>query len=365
MAEFNRINTRGLDRDQLVAAKLKQEARAETGLFAGEFSLGLSSGTSGNKTLTVLDRTERARYGCLLFSRLTLPRHAPRRVLFALRTNNPAYLTVSVFGIRIVYTDYTPSLDTLLRTINDERLNILCGPPTLLSLLAEHRDEIRHSIDTLFSYAEVLSAPHRARLQRAFCCPVNEIYQGAEGFLAASCRAGRLHLNEDTVLIEAPAHPEAPGAPSNVIVTDLYRTTQPFIRYRMNDLLEFDRTPCPCGSSFRTIARIHGRRDDVFLLRGNDGSTRHLFPDYVRRCINQASPDIREFQAIQHAVDHIEIRLQVSPGANLAAIQDRIVRNLERRAARLQAEPGSVTFSDRSPERNPRSRKLIRVRRAF
>jgi hypothetical protein len=42
-------------------------------LFAGRYSVGLSSGTSGNKGLTVLSPAEREAYGCLLFARNGIP----------------------------------------------------------------------------------------------------------------------------------------------------------------------------------------------------------------------------------------------------------------------------------------------------
>jgi len=85
-----------------------QEPGAAPGLYDGRFSAGLSSGTSGNKGLTVLSREERELYSCLLWARNGVPRTVKtHRVLFAIRHNNPAYMEIRSFGVKLVYVDYT------------------------------------------------------------------------------------------------------------------------------------------------------------------------------------------------------------------------------------------------------------------
>jgi putative adenylate-forming enzyme len=364
---FDEINTAGLDRDELVQFRIEQEREGKPGLYRGAFSVGLSSGTSGSRGLTVLGKAERQRYGCLIWARNGLPRHVRTyRVLFAIRTNNPTYMEPRSFGAKLVYVDYSHPPEELARLVEDKELNIIAGPPSLLSLIGRHRQLITHPIDALISYAEVLDDKTRAALEETFGAPVVQIYQGAEGFIGSTCTHGKLHINEDTVLVEQEAVGGAGAAAVQaVVVTDLYRTTQPIIRYALNDVLEIDPEPCACGSCFRLIKTIHGRADDIFLLRGAGGETRYLFPDYVRRSINQASADILEYQALQHAVDEIEIRLVLAPGADRGAIETAIRENLLWRAEAAKGQLGRVFFSDQPPKPNPRSHKLIRVVRAF
>jgi phenylacetate-coenzyme A ligase PaaK-like adenylate-forming protein len=113
------------------------------------------------------------------------------------------------------------------------------------------------------------------------------------------------------------------------------------------------------------IKTIHGRADDVFVLKGAAGETRYLFPDYVRRAINQASDAILEYQAIQRAFDTVEIRLVLEPGADRAAIERAVRENLLWRVETIKGQLGTIYFSDKLPERNPRSHKLIRVVKEF
>ncbi|KJS13748.1 MAG: hypothetical protein VR67_03035 [Peptococcaceae bacterium BRH_c8a] len=367
MEHFNQLNTAGLSKDELMEFLNNQDPRGTPGLYGGQFSVGLSSGTSGNKGLTLLAQDERQLYGCLLWARNGIPRQVkkPYRVLFAIRTNNPAYMEVGSFGVKLVYVDYTRSPEALVELINEKKLNILAGPPSLLAMLAARRDLIRPPIETIIAYAEVLESKTKTSLEETFGAPVVQIYQGAEGFIGSTCRAGNMHINEDIVLVEEQEAGDSLGHAKKVVLTDLYRTTQPIIRYALNDLLEIDHRGCTCGSCFRVIKKIHGRADDIFHLAGPDGKVRFLFPDYVQRSIIRASDDILEYQAIQHALGSIEIRLVVKEGAGLADIQNAVCDNLQQWAQKIGGQLGRVSFNTKLPERNPQSNKLIRVVRRF
>ena len=362
MEHFDEINTAGLDRDDLISFRIDQERRGATELYPGGFSVGLSSGTSGNKVLTVLSPSERRLYSLLLWTRAGIPHNIKgHRVLFALRTNNPAFTSVTRFGISLRYVDYFVSIPELIELINRESLNIIAGAPSLLIALAGDADRIDEPVEAVISYAEELDESTRVKLGRAFGAPVSEIYQGAEGMLGFTCSAGSLHLSEDTALIELSDAGDTLGNAKNVIVTDLYRRTQPFVRYQLNDLLEVGGRHCSCGSAFRRIERIHGRTDSILTLVGIDGGRVRLMPDYVRRSINQASPDILEYQVIQKAIDHLEVRLELVSTADEPAIREAIVANLQHWAGRARATLGSVWFSESRPVRDETSHKLVRV----
>lgn len=362
MEYFNEINTAGLKRDELVAFRIKQEKAGLSHLFAEKYSVGLSCGTSGNKVLTVLSPAEREAYGCLLFARNGIPAHIKdKRILFALRINNPAFMEVTRFGVTMIHVDYTKPPEEMIQIIREKRLNILAGPPSLLAMLAQRRGQIDHPVDALVSYAEVLEPQLKQQLETIFAAPVVQIYQGAEGFIGSTCRAGNLHLNEDVIFVEETDANDPAGKIKNLLITDLYRKTQPMIRYALNDLVEFSDAPCPCGSSYRVISCIHGRSDDVLHINATDGTIRYLFPDYVCRAINQASDAIMEYQACQHAPDKLEIRLVLKNGADKQTIETTVRQNLCDWIAKIGGEPGDIYFTETPPQKNPRSQKMIRV----
>jgi phenylacetate-CoA ligase len=367
MASFGDYNTAGLDREALLRFAVDSEGRAGMGLYQGRYSVGLSSGTSGNKGLVVLSPDERDRYGCLIAARHGLPPSIRRfRVLFALRINNPSFENLNRFGLRIVYTDYNRPLEEIVAVVNRERLNVLAGPPSFLTLLGREAAHLDHPIDAVVCYAEVLQPETRARLERTFGAPVVEIYQGSEGFVAATCRAGRLHLMEDVLRVEI--LPLQGGGPGRVVITDMHRSTQPILRYQLNDVLEVGGADCSCGSAFRVVARIHGRMDDVLAFVDGAGQRRWLFPDVASRAVILASDEVEEYQLVQHALDHLEIRLQLRPGADAAGIEAAVARLLGQRLqdAGIDAAHGPrLQFVHRAPEKNAVSGKLIRVQRRF
>ena len=223
---FDEINTAGLHQADLFDFALSQEKREQTGLYRGRYSVGLSSGTSGTRLPTVLSPSERWQYSCLLFARSGIPEqiHQPR-VLFLLRVNNPAFTEVCFLGVKMVYSDYTHPPEALVHLINEKQLNVLAGPPSLLRLLARLSDQIQSPIEALISYAEVLDDATRVQLCVDFAAPLAQIYQGAEGFIASTCRRGSLHLNEDVVYVETLDAGDTMNNARRLVVTDLFRTT--------------------------------------------------------------------------------------------------------------------------------------------
>lgn len=364
MAHFDEINTAHLRGKDLLGFRMRQERSGRNDLYAGRFAVGLSSGTSGNKVLTVLSPQERLRYSALLWARSGIPREVRHpRVLFALRTNNPAFTEVTALGVHLVYVDYFVPLDELIARINAEQLNVLAGPPSLLVMLAERATQIRGGMQAVVSYAEELDDTARRHLEQAFNAPVVEIYQGAEGMLAFTCPAGRLHLNEDCTLIELEGAGDTIGGARRAVITDLYRRVQPFLRYELNDVIELDEDQCPCGSAFRRIRRVHGRADSILHLPGTAGGEVLLMPDYVRRAVNEASDLILEYQVVQWDATDLEVRLHLAPGADRPAIESGIRRNLDYWAQRAGGQIGNVRFPDAEPARDPGSHKLVRVLR--
>jgi phenylacetate-CoA ligase len=110
------------------------------------------------------------------------------------------------------------------------------------------------------------------------------------------------------------------------IVTDLWRRTQPIIRYRLNDVLQLADQSCPCGSCFRTIARIEGRQDDVCYFFAHNGSTpgarRPFFPDTIRRMILLGAEGIADYQALQACDGQLLVHLALAPRANQQQVVD-------------------------------------------
>ncbi|BDZ03025.1 hypothetical protein MUTS16_40980 [Escherichia coli] len=83
------------------------------------------------------------------------------------------------------------------------------------------------------------------------------------------------------------------------IVTDFTRTTQPIVRYRLDDVLVASEQPCPCGSATMAIARIEGRQDDQLQLPTRSGDIQTVFADACSRVLAMTLPLTVDYRLLQ------------------------------------------------------------------
>jgi putative adenylate-forming enzyme len=320
MEHFTAFNTRGVEREQAMQVALDSERKRDFTPTVAGLTVGLSSGTSGHRGLFLVSPAEqRAWAGTILARVLHRLRRQPYRVAFFLRSNSNLYQQLGGRLVHLRYFDLMLPLEQAIDELNRFQPDLLVGPPSLLMLLARERRVLHCAPERLISVAEVLEPQDKDHLQRCFGVPVHQIYQCTEGFIAATCAHGSLHIQEDLVAVQC--EPIA-GDPTRVspIVTDLWRTAQPIVRYRLNDILTLSALPCSCGSDFRVIASIEGRCDDVFAFHRRGGATRPVFPDLIRRTILLGSPAILDYQATQERCGQIHVYLEVREAEDWAAI---------------------------------------------
>jgi putative adenylate-forming enzyme len=189
---------------------------------------------------------------------------------------------------------------------------LLAAPPAVLVALARlpGAAAIMAPPALVLSVADVLDAAERAEIEAAFGTRVGQLYQATEGFLAATCPQGALHWNEDNILVQK-AWLDESRTHYYPVITDFRRTTQPMIRYQMDDIIaEPEHPACPCGSVFGVLGAIAGRKDDVLQLAALEGGKSiAIFPDFVRRAIVLAAPAGVEYRVRQRAPSHWDIFL--------------------------------------------------------
>ncbi|MFM6852564.1 MAG: hypothetical protein ACKOUM_00595, partial [Sphingopyxis sp.] len=210
----------------------------------------------------------------------------------------------------------------------------------------------------IFSGAEVLDPLDRAIIQSATGQRVREIYMATEGLFGVGCQHGTLHLAQDVVHFEF-ARPAPSSALVSPIITDFTRRAQAMIRYQMNDLMELDPQPCPCGSPYQPVKRIEGRQDDVFLLADGAGTPRMVTPDVLRNAIVDSHRAITDFRIVQTGPSAMVVTLAhgVAPSIN-----DVVARALASRLAPLNIQPQILFERGISVDFE---RKLRRVRREW
>lgn len=350
MDRFDHFNTRGIRRDEALALALAAERSRNFSPLLGDLTVGLSSGTSGHRGLFVVSPWESAAWAGTILARLLTLRREGYRVAFFLRSNSNLYERVGSRLVRFRFFDLMSPLAEAVAALNEFQPQIIVGPPSLLGFLADAHaaGTLQSRPERLISVAETLEPQDRARLETAFGVPVGQVYQCTEGLLAISCAHGSLHVQEDLVALQ---YESLPGDAGRVtpIVTDLWRRTQPIIRYRLNDVLRLAPERCPCGSPFQALAAIEGRCDDLCYFDGSDGVPRPFFPDTIRRMILLGSPLIEDYRATQVRCGHLRIALAVPGGADFAPIAAAVRASVLATVAGYRCRPPDLTIEEGLP----------------
>ncbi|ROZ74326.1 F390 synthetase-related protein [Ramlibacter sp. WS9] len=318
LANFPQLNAGGLTVEQV------QATLSAGGDRIGNYVVGQSTGTSGNRGYYVISNRERFVWlGTLLAKALPDALWRRHRVALALPGLSSLYQSAaSGSRIQLGFFDLARGVDAWAHALVAFAPDTIVAQPKVLRHLAE-RGMLQ--AQTLFSGAEVLDPLDRRIIEEATGRRVREIYMATEGLFGVACPHGTLHLAEDVVHFGW----EKPSAQSPLLsplVTDFTRKVQVMARYRMNDLLELSHTPCLCGSPFQAVARIDGRQDDIFLLATADGGQRMATPDVLRNAVVDADRRILDFRIVQTGPAQVRVSLDaaLSPevdGAVVASIQ--------------------------------------------
>ena len=308
MENFDDLNAVNISKDKAFEIAYKAEKERNFTPKINEITVGLSSGTSGNRGIFLVSDLERYKWaGAVLAKILPNSIFCKNKVAFFLRANSNLYESVKSSTIEFCYFDMLNELDINLKKLNEFKPTIIIAPPSMLKLIAKNYDKLSIIPKKFIAVAEVLEDVDKSFMEKIFGQTIHQVYQATEGFIAATCKYGHLHINEDILCIQKEYLDKKLGK-FIPIITDFNRTSQPVIRYRLNDVLTESDEPCPCGSKFLRIEKIEGRCDDIFYLKSkNSQKVIPVFPDFLSRAVICASSEIQDYKIIQKTQKEIEI----------------------------------------------------------
>jgi putative adenylate-forming enzyme len=372
MADFHACNTRGVELDAAFEIGFKAETTRDFAPMLGKLTVGLSSGTSGNRGVFLVSRAERLRWAGILLAR-ALPQHLlkrlltpwapPLRIAFFLRANSNLYTTLNSRRIDFAFHDLLLGVEPAVPRMNTSQPDILVGPPSLLRALAAEAQAGRLRIrpSHVISVAEVLEEQDAEAIHAAFGVVTHQLYQATEGFLAYTCEHGTLHLNESCVHIE-PEWLDVERTRFQPVITDFTRETQLIVRYRLNDVLRVAPQPCPCGRAERAIAAIEGRADEVLWLPERDsGKAVAIYPDLIRRAMLFAGPTVREFNLTQSGKT---LHIGLLADEDRAEAITRVSTQLDLLWRNMNIQPPRLTFTDWQAVQPGAKRRRVRMAQA-
>jgi phenylacetate-CoA ligase len=141
--------------------------------------------------------------------------------------------------------------------------------------------------------------------------------------------------------------PTAPGELGELVLTTLTKEALPVLRYRTGDVTRFVDGPCPCGRTFRRIARFTGRVDDMLIIRGVN-----VFPSEIEAellaepavaghyaIVVDRRPTLPELEVLVEAARSLTDESRRELAARLAAS---LLQRLRVRARVLVVEPAAI-----------------------
>lgn len=357
MEHFGTLNTVGLRRDEAFATALRAEESRDFRPVLRGITVGLSSGTSGSRGIFLASDAERQRWAGTMLARI-LPGGLRRkhRAALLLRANSNLYETIAGRRLAFRFFDLFSPWEALAENLARYAPTLLVAPPSALLRLAESRKW--EPVERVVAAAEVLEPQDAEKIAAAFHCGrIHQIYQATEGFIATTCEHGSLHLNEDVLAVQ---REDIGGGRFVPILTDFRRTTQPILRYRLNDILRLREKPCACGSIFTAIESIEGRCDDTLTAPSlADGTPVEIFADFIRRAFLTAHAAISEYSLTQR--DQTWAVSFIAPDDQDSAARTALSVALQNVCTHFGAQCPPLVFTAYTPPRV--GEKLRRIRR--
>jgi putative adenylate-forming enzyme len=328
LRHFDDMNTAGLTLSETYAAAMAAEQTRDFTSTLRGVNIGLSSGTSGRRGVFAISDLEATKWAGIVLSRM-LPDGllAGERVALFLRANSRVYESVRSRCLSFRFFDLFDPLEEGIEGLKQYDASIVVAPAQVLRELALRKIAGRLGIapKVVVSVAEVLEPMDRTLIEQAFP-KLREIYQATEGLLAATCRLGTLHLMEEYVHVE-PRWLDQDRRRFVPVITDFTRLTQPFVRYRLDDVLHVNDAPCPCGRVTRTLAAIEGRCDDALVLPGAERAPVVVFGDVLSRALARHLPQAADYRLVQTGIASLRLHATVAPDC-LVRLRDSLSESL-------------------------------------
>jgi putative adenylate-forming enzyme len=321
-------------------------------LFLGEYRVCSTSGSTGRRGFFLFDGDEwattlasfrRAAAWCGTGGSMFVSPTAVVASMVPWHMTNQARRSMHLPWTRIERFDITEPLETLTRQLNGVKPRLLVTYPSMGRTLAREQLEGRLAISpqTVFTGAEVLTPAVRRLMEQAWGqgCVFDHYGATEAGSIAAECSRHRLHLAEDLLVAEAVDRNNRrvpPGiASEKLLVTVLFRRTQPLIRYEISDRVVFSESSCDCGLPWRVLERVEGRDEEMLRLPAAGGGTREVHPVVFEGILDNLP--VAGWQVTSGSND-VTVALAGAEGIDADLVRGKILDELQR----LDIEPVEV-----------------------
>ena len=215
-----------------------------------------------------------------------------------------------------------------IKLMKDLGATILACTPSFAVYLAETmtqegvdpRTELKLKIG-IFG-AEPWSDKIRERIQKEMGIEAFDIYGLTElcgpGVAIECPQHNGLHVAEDHFIVETidPDTGEVlpQGEEGELVFTGLTKTGMPMLRYRTRDISRVETEKCACGRTAARMMRVHGRSDDMLIIRGVN-----VFPsqiEYAVMCFSELATQYLIVVDRPGALDTFAVKVELTDKAS-------------------------------------------------
>ena len=141
-----------------------------------------------------------------------------------------------------------------------------------------------------------------------------------------------------------------PGQEGELVVTTLRKQAQPLLRYRTHDLSRLIPEPCACGSPYPRVARLTGRTDDMFKVRGVQ-----VYPAQIDTALSRLAGVGSEYQVMltrDRGRERFLVRVEADPALGSGhSVADTLRQALGVRPDVELVAPGALPRTERKTKR--------------
>jgi phenylacetate-CoA ligase len=234
---------------------------------------------------------------------------------FSLFVGGPCVLGAQKLGALSIHAGTVPS-ERLLAILRQFQVTAIWTTPSYAWYLGE--TAIKEGIDLRKDLAVrrifVAGEPGgsipetRQRIEDLWGASVYDYYGLSDifGSCAGMCEEkDGLHWAEDHILVEV-LHPETnepveEGGRGELVLTTLKKSARPMVRFRTGDIVSFTSEPCGCGRTSIRLQGVHGRLDDMLIIKGAN-----LFPSDVEAIARRDHNLTGEYRLIVERENHLD-----------------------------------------------------------
>ncbi len=281
-----------------------------------------TSGSSGVPGTFIYSKKEWSFIAALVVARISQPLFKPfnkLRLAFLGKTDGHyAGVTLTSDAPKFLYNTQFFSnpkdLQKLIHDLNVFQPNIISGyAGTIYQLaMAQLDGQLKIQPGRLQSSGELLTENMRQVIEKAFGQEVIDLYACSESIVLGLQKSGKepfLLFNDwhHIEVVDDKDNIVPEGTQGSLILTPLYRTLQPLIRYHLSDTLALKTT----DQAFIALQRFTGRVEESLVYTSPSGVVHVL---HSSELIEFFVPGLRQFQFEQTAPNALSLRISVHDG---------------------------------------------------